>query len=228
MNLINLFDKPKMIGIVANTNEGKSNLIYYIINQIKEQFNTKIYTYGLRTKIKGLQEFHSVEELEQIQDSVIFIDEMFNLFDLDNRKVKSMIEKTIRLLFHKNNILVLTGLGENFKKFLSAKVHAVIYKKVTLSDLINGSRIKNILMAYTKEERGSTILNLNIDEALVYDGLRYHKINVPYMEQYDSKARNVPILVPKIVPKTFLKCANKKDFSDLLNGAAKDVIHPSE
>ncbi len=192
-----LFSKPCIAGICSDTNTGKSNLIYYILDELKKDFRFKVHVYGLRCDVAGTLKFSSVEELEQIKDSLIIIDEMFSLFDLDNRKTKTQIENTIRLLFHNNNILLLCGLGENFKKFLSAKLSVIIFKKVTFSDLINGSSVKNKVLAYCGYEKGSKILNLAVDEAIIHDGLAYHKIKIPYLQKYDTKLKNVPILVSK-------------------------------
>lgn len=210
MDIKNLFDKPKIIGLVANTDEGKSNTIYWLLDSLNKDMKFKTYAYGLRSKYAGINKIHSVSELESITDSLIVIDEMFSLFDLDNRKIKGQIENTIRLLFHNNNILLLCGLGENFKKFLSAKIHVVIFKKITLSDLINGSGIKNIVMNYQGVEKGSTMLNLKIDEALIYDGKHYQKFKIPYMKQYDSKVGNKAIFIPKKSIETKFQQPNNK------------------
>ena len=174
MELNKLFNKPKVIGLVGDTNTAKSNTIYWILDDLKKNFKFNVYVYGLRSTFPKTQEVTSIEEIEQVKNSIIIVDEMFSLFDLDNRKIKAQIENTIRLIFHNNNILLVCGLGENFKKFLSAKLTAIIFKKVTLADLINGSTVKNIVLRYKGNERGSSILNLSLGEALIFDGLHYH------------------------------------------------------
>lgn len=205
-----LFDKPKIIGLCANANEGKSNTLYYILEILKKDFKFNVFAYGLRIQVKEVTQIYSLTELEQIKDSLIIVDELFSLFDLDNRKAKAQIENTIRLIFHNNNILLLCGLGENFKKFLSAKLNAIIFKKTTLADLINGSSIKNVIMGYKGTERGSAILNLDIDEGVIFDGLHYHKLKIPYMKKYDTKLKNVPIFVKRIVSKKVQKKGDQK------------------
>ena len=194
MNTTELFKRPSIIGIVANVNEGKSNLIYYMLSELQRTGTFKLYTYGLRLHFKGSIEINSVEELEQIKNSVVIVDEFFNLFDLDNRKVKGQIENTLRLIHHNNNILVLAGVGENFKKFISSKLNIIIYKKVTFADLINGSAVKNKIMNCQRQEKGATLLNLEVNEAIIFDGLHYYKINVPYLAQFDTKKNNQVIV----------------------------------
>jgi len=189
--------KPKLIGIVANVNEGKSNLIYHLIDDTIKNYKTKVFAYGLRCSVKGVTSIHSVEELEEIKNSLIIIDEFMSLFDLDNRKQKKMIENTFRLINHNNNILILCGLGENYKKFIANKLDAVIFKKVSYGDFINGSHIKNICHNYCGDEKGSKVLSLDKGEALIFDGKSYHKHEIPYLKKYDSKQKNIEIFKKK-------------------------------
>ena len=88
----------------------------------------------------------------------------------------------------------------------------MFYKKTTIADFINGSRIKNVLTNYKGNERGAEMLNLKINEALFFDGNHYEVFNVPYLEQYDSKRDNKTILTPKIisVPKSISTNVLKK------------------
>ena len=191
MNITKLFDKPKVIGICGDTNTGKSNLIYDLLEKLKGyEFN--LYSYGLRNDLKE-QKIYSIEELEVIENAIIFADEYFTLFDLEDRKKRKLIENSLRLINHNNNILILSGLPENFKKFISAKLDIVFFKKCTIADFVNGSRLKNIFLSYKGKELGSAVLNLKIDEALVYDG-HYTKIDVPYYTKYDTKRKNQAII----------------------------------
>lgn len=192
MRINKLFDEPKVIAICGNTNTGKSNLIYDLLEQLKG-YNFNFYSYGLRNDL-GEQKIYSIEELENIENSIIFCDEFFTLFDLDDRKKRRSIENSLRLINHNNNILILSGLPENFKKFISAKLNVIFFKKCTLADFINGSRLKNIFLSYKGSELGSAVLNLKVNEALLYDGLHYDKINIPYLPKYDSKIKNEPII----------------------------------
>jgi len=192
-----LFNKPKIVGVVADVNKGKSMLLYHILETLGKTKTFNLFYYGLRLKIKGATCIYSVKELEEIRNSFVVIDELSSLFDLDNRKVKKQIESTLRLINHNNNILILCGTPENFKKFISAKIDYFVYKKCTLTDFINGSRAKNLLLEYCGNERGTEILNLAIDRALLYDGQHWSKIDVPYYKKYDTKRNNEKILKKK-------------------------------
>ena len=54
------------------------------------------------------------------------------------------------------------------------------------------------------KERGSYLLNLQDNEALIFDGQHYKKINVPYLEAFDSKKSNEAIIKTELT-----KCARK-------------------
>jgi|TARA_R100000501_G_C2605616_1_gene101484 hypothetical protein len=213
MKINKLFNKPKIISVCGDVNTGKSNLIYHLIEELRKEKEFNLYTYGLKNPIKNSQRIYSVAELEKITDSFIIVDECFSLFDLDNRKQKQQIEKTLRLINHNNNILLLGVLPENLKKFLSGKIDVFLFKKSTYEDFINGSNAKRIALDYKGAQAGSKVLDLKVNECVVYDGKHYNLLDIPYYKEYDSKLRNEDIFknVPKNVPKNVQrkKCAKK-------------------
>lgn len=196
-----LFDKPKLISIIGNTNSGKSNLIYHIVDTLQKESVFNLVTFGLKYSLPGAHEIWSLEELENIENSLIITDETFSLFDLDNRTKKKQIEQTLRLLHHQNNVLLLSLLPENCKKFIASKIDAMIFKKCTLGDFINGSLVKRVATQYKGPEAGTSLLGIKVNNALVYDG-NFKMWDVPYIEKYDSKKNNESIFKNKPV---FLK-----------------------
>jgi len=197
MDITSLFDKPKIIGVAADVNSGKSMLLYHIVETLRAKAEFNLYTFGLRVPVKDSKQIFSVEELEEVENSIIMIDETFTLFDLDNRKNKKAVENTLRLINHNNNILILCMVPENVKKFIAAKLDTIIFKKCTIPDFINGSMVKRVVDSYSGYEKGTALLGLKINEALVFDGKHYHKIDVPYYPKYDTKSTNKSILAPK-------------------------------
>ena len=150
----------------------------------------------MRVNIADEQKIFSVEQLEVIHDSIIIIDEFASMFDIDDRKEKKQIEQTLRLIFHNNNVVLLCGLPENYKKFIASKLDAVIFKRCALTDFINGSRVKKVAFNYRGAELGAAVLNVEKDRAIVYDGTHYHHVNVPYVPEADTKKNNVNVLQP--------------------------------
>ena len=194
-----LFTKPCIMAVVGDVNEGKSMLLYSLLEELTRTTEFKLFYYGLRLDFtkQHSQRVYSIAEIEQVRNSIIIIDELSSLFDLENRKSRRIIENTLRLIHHNNNVLVLCGTPENFKKFISAKLNVIIYKKCQIADFINGSTVKNTLLAYNGNERGSAVLTLLKNEALVYDGKHYKKFDVNYLKEYDTKKSNEHILKPR-------------------------------
>jgi len=190
-----LFNEPKIISVVGNSNSGKSNLVYSFIKELKSNYKCKIYSYGLRFNLKE-NKINSINELEKIKNSIIFLDEFSSILDVEDRRKKKLIEKTFRLIFHHNNILVLVGNPENYKKFISSKSNVIIYFNSDLDEFINGSRIKNICLNYKGYELGYSVLELNKNECIVYDR-EYKKVKVSYLKEYDSKSKNCSIICSK-------------------------------
>lgn len=195
--LINkLFSKPKIILLVGNVNEGKSMVLYNLNKLLQKYAKFDLVSYGLRVDLKE-HKIYSNEQLEQQQNKIIFGDEIMSLFDLEDRKKRKEIESTLRMIFHNNNILVLSGTPENMKKFISAKADMIIFKKCNLSDFINGSRVKTICTNYRGPEMGSSILNLEKDKAILWDGKDYFRLDIPYHKEFDTKVDNKPIIILK-------------------------------
>lgn len=192
-SILSLFESPKLIGVVADANQGKSNMLYWAIKALRDRHEFKLYTFGLRVSL-GEQKIYSVEELESIHNAIIIIDEFANMFDIDDRKEKKQIERTLRLIFHNNNVVLLCGLPENFKKFIASKLNAMIFKRCALVDFINGSRVKKVAFNYEGDEQGAAVLNIPINQAIVYDGTHYTHVNIPYLKETDTKKNNQPIL----------------------------------
>ena len=86
MKLEHILKHNRVIGLIGDVNTAKSMTLYNLINySYKLNKNINIYAYGLRNEIKGVKPVYSVAELEQIKSSLIIIDELSSLFDLEYR-----------------------------------------------------------------------------------------------------------------------------------------------
>ena len=199
-----LFTDPSIraIGLIADPNQGKSNTIYHIIKALQSKYNAKMYAYGLRVMFEGIQRINSIEELECITNSVIFLDEFPSLFSLSNRRQREKFEESMRKIYHSNNIVIICGLPHNFDKFLSGLLNAIIFKQSTLVDFIQRSPAERIIASFSPAigsqiQKGSRMLTMPKDTALIWDGAHYWDVDVPYVKEGDSKRKNAPILTPK-------------------------------
>lgn len=200
-----LFDSPKIIGLTGDVSSAKSNFLYAIIDNLINKYgfsHSNLYTYALPVFV-GETKIYSVEELEQIENSVIILDEFYLFLDLENRKQKKNLGEMMQRIKHSNNVLILSGLPHNFNKFVSSQCEVKIYKQTTLKNLINGSPMKDTALAYSGIEKASTVLFIPHNRALVY-GVNGHGdpkeknhwtvTSVDHMTQYDVKLSLPPIL----------------------------------
>lgn len=196
--VIDLFDKPRVLGLIGDRNTGKSMVLAHLIetlDSVGAKFS--LYSYGLPEEFgegKNHTRIYSIEELETIHDSVIILDEAAQLLDFDSRQKKQQIEEFLRLINHNNNFLIICLLPENAKKFISNKINTFLFKRVTIGDCVNGSFVKRVITSYSGNEKGSFVLSLSQDKALIYNGEHYSKLNIPYYENYDVKKGNRPIV----------------------------------
>ena len=203
-NIEDIFSDPslRVIGICADPNQGKSNTIYHLIGLLKRQYpDTKMYSYGLRVQIDGVRDIHTIYELENINNSVIFIDEFYDMMNMGNRKQAERAEKSLRTIYHSNNIMVLCGLPRNFNKFVSGLLQCVVFKQSTLEDFIQRSTIQQCMMAYSggfQVQKGQYLLKMPKNVALVWmGGKHFDEVEIPYIPEMDTKASNPDILVQK-------------------------------
>lgn len=198
-----IFNDPslRVIGICADPNQGKSNTIYHLINVLKTKYqNVKMYSYGLRVQVEGVRDIHTIYELENINNSVIFVDEFYDMMNMGNRKQAERAEKTLRTIYHSNNIMILCGLPRNYNKFVSGMLQACIFKQSTLEDFIQRSTLQQCMMAYSggfQVTKGQYLLKMPKNVALVWTGGKhFDEVDVPYCEYGDTKRFNPDILVP--------------------------------
>jgi len=178
--------------LMSRSNEGKTHTLCTIIEEYKKQFNGTVTTFGFRDELLNLlnvNSFSSLIELEEIRNSIIIVDEVGSLFDLENRTKRHLIESTLRLVNHRGNKILLSGLPSDFKKFLCAKAKVFMFKTLMISDLVNGSMAKEILLQYRGHGLGTYTLLFDKNTMLCYDG-KFWLESCSYNEKYDTKKNN--------------------------------------
>ena len=178
--------------LMGRTNEGKTHTLCSLITEYKKEFPGAVTTFGFRDELINLlkvESFSSLVELEEIRNSIIIVDEVGSLFDLENRTKRRQIENTLRLVNHRNNKILLSGIPSDFKRFLCAKSRVFLFKSLMISEMINGSFAKEILQQYRGPELGAYALLLEKDTLLCYDS-HFWKERVQYNEVYDTKKGN--------------------------------------
>jgi len=191
----------RVIGVVADKNQGKSNLLYNIIMTLKQDApETQVVGFRLFAKIPGVLYLNTLTELAKVRDSYIIIDELKTIVDTDNRRETNIFLEILQTLYHSNNTVVVSGLAHNFNGKLSGELEVIIFKQTTLISIIKRSNLDYILRSLRHEGRASKneyVLSMPINGALVYHPnmkKNWHYITVPYIAQTDTKKDNEPIV----------------------------------
>lgn len=193
----------RVIGVVADKNQGKSNLLYNMIEIIKRDApQTHIVGFRMQMPVTGVLMLNTLTELSKVQNSYIIIDELKTLVDTDNRTEMKTFMSILQTLYHpqRNNTVVISGLAHNFNGKISGELEAVIFKQTTLISIVKRSNLDYILRGLTSEGKASKneyTLVMPQETALIYHprmSKSWHCIDIPYLPQYDVKADNEPVI----------------------------------
>jgi len=205
--LADIFDDPSIrsIAVVADVNQGKTNVLNALIKAIKARYDASVWASGLRNKIEGVHTLNSVAELEVLYNSVVIVDEFPDFYDITNKRQQEMFEKSVRKIFHSNNLLIICGLPRNFNTRLGSIMQAVLFKQSTLNDFIQRSPMEKIIKSFSSHygsliQKGSDMLTMPLDLTLYHEVGSKHwwELEVPYVKEGDAKKDNPLILQPKI------------------------------
>lgn len=193
----------RVIGVVADKNQGKTNLLVNIIEITRRLApETNIVGFRLPVNIPDVLYLNTLTELSKVQNSLIIIDELKTLVDLDNRTEVRILMSILQTLYHpqRNNTVFLCGLAHNFNGKISGELEAVIFKQTTLISVVQRTNIDYILRSLRSEGKASKneyTLVMPKETALIYHPRmkkEWHCIDIPYLEQYDVKKDNEPVI----------------------------------
>lgn len=189
--------------LMGMSNSAKSSFLYSLIKEYKDKYNGEVYAYGLDHTIclmLGVKTFSSLPELELIKGGIVIIDEVKKLIDISDRRNRKQVDNVFRLVNHKGNKMILSGLPSDFPKYICAKAKVFMYKSLAITDLINGCKAKTHLLDYKGDGIGNYTLDLPINEVLCYDD-GYWNETFKYNEAFDTKKDNPDLFVKKKVEK---------------------------
>jgi hypothetical protein len=193
----------RVIGIVADKNQGKSMLMYNMAEIIRRDApETKLVGFRMSIGVPGMLMLNTLTELSKVSNSFIFIDELKTFVDTDNRTEMKVFMSLLQTLYHpyRNNTVVLCGLAHNFNGKISGELEAVIFKQTTLISVVKRSNLDYILRSLQSEGKASRneyTLVMPKDGALIYHphmAKNWHYIETPYLENYDVKKDNESVI----------------------------------
>lgn len=193
----------RVIGVVADKNQGKSMLMYNMAEIIRRDApQTKLVGFRMSLPVPGMLMLNTLTELSKVSESVIFIDELKTFVDTDNRREMKIFMSILQTLYHpyRNNTVVIGGLAHNYNGKISGELEAIVFKQTTLISVVQRSNLDYILRSLQSEGKASKneySLVMPLNGALIYHprmAKNWHYIEFPYLEDYDVKKDNEPVI----------------------------------
>ena len=201
MELLEILKQNKSVGIVGSSNSGKTTTLFNLLDSVSKLKTSKYMCCfhqetkeGLIKKHKDLRFFDTLNELEQIHNSFIFIDEFHNLFNTDDRHQTEIIKGVFNQIHHNNNIIVLCSTPEYYNKLICGFVDSFVLCKIKdFVELVNGSQLKRYILSLATNLKGATCFNLSIGK-IFYKGL---VISINYNKEQDKKQKSINLFEVK-------------------------------
>jgi len=150
--LIKLFKKYKTLGVVGNTNTGKSMLMLSLLIDLKKKIDIPIYILGSEVNLNeyleanGLKVIYSSDDILdlKLKSCLIYIDEFGDIFDVRSEsKQKDKIRRFFNRIAHLNNYIILASAHTKFwNTFICSLVKSYLVKCIEFDNLVNGTALK--------------------------------------------------------------------------------------
>ena len=165
--MVNL-DNIKSVAIIGDTNTGKTNLAFSLLNNYEG--DRDIYLLGYPKKIKDYKEVSNLQDVFQLTDSIIFVDEIQRFIKIYDRKANNDLMDLISLFAHNNNTIVFTTqLSQFITKGVEAFIDCWLMTRIAdLATLKNGSKPKRIIQRTIHPTCTKWTLGLEKGEYLEY------------------------------------------------------------
>lgn len=160
--MVNL-DKIYTLAVLGDRNTGKTNLVFHILKEYKG--NRTIYLFGY-PKDRGYKQLHSLQELSQVTNGIVFMDELQNHIKLYSKRANETLLELLATIAHNKNTLVFTTpLSQFITKSFDGFIDGFLYTKISdLSDLKNGCKAKRRLLDFSHPKINKWSCNLNVGE----------------------------------------------------------------
>jgi hypothetical protein len=201
--LADIFSDPtiRSIAVIGDVDQAKTNTLNAIVTAIKAKYDASVWASGLRIALDGVEQLNSISELETLYNSVVIVDEFPDFFDVTNARQQRMFEKSMRKIYHSNNILVICGLPRNSNLRLGSMLQAIIFKQCTLTDFVQRSPTDAAIKSYSSTygspiQKGQDMITMPKDIALYHEigSKHWWDIDVDYIKAGDAKQFNPSIL----------------------------------
>lgn len=203
MKIKEIFDDKRIVGLAGEKSSGKTNNLVALIKEFREKNKeTEIYIYGVDEvtlkyliNLKNVFEVSSLDQLTDKKDCLIIIDEMQRL-KLNDRRYKDILDKFIDFIYHSNNWVIFSSPNlREFNSIIGSKIEKWALKSLRMNDLVNGSHLKEVVLAYNGRYKIIDDIRIDKDKMLIINNDYEKLITLPYIKEVDSKIHNKSIFV---------------------------------
>jgi hypothetical protein len=203
MKIKEIFDDKRIVGLAGEKSSGKTNNLVALIKEFREKNKeTEIYIYGVDEvtlkyliNLKNVFEVSSLDQLTDKKDCLIIIDEMQRL-KLNDRRYKDILDKFIDFIYHSNNWVIFSSPNlREFNSIIGSKIEKWALKSLRMNDLVNGSHLKEVVLAYNGRYKIIDDIRIDKDKMLIINNDYEKVITLPYIKEVDSKIHNKSIFV---------------------------------
>lgn len=168
-------DEVRTVGILGDRNQGKTNYMFWLADKYKGERQIVFYAYPNKQLLKhlGYKWIHTLNELELLTNSIIFMDELQKHIKFYQKRTSDDFLELLSVIAHNNNTLVFsTPMSQFITKALDVFIDGFAYVKISdMATLKNGSKSKRLLQEFSCERISKRTLRLKIGEMLqIVDG----------------------------------------------------------
>ena len=205
MKLEQLFGNKRILGLAGNKNSGKTNNLFYLIQEFrKTNTTTPIYGYGfpvgsyeLLNKLR-VQPLSDIEEMSEKENCIIIVDE-FQKLKLNDRRYKDELAMFKNFVYHNNVYTILSSPDpREFNSVIGGIIEKWLLKNLKETDCINGSQLKNAVISYQGVYKVGHRIKLP-PQTLLVNGRDADAINCTYVEGADTKKDNINIFASDVI-----------------------------
>jgi len=189
-----VLSKINTIAIYGDIGTGKTALAYNIIDLFKDKRKVYFIKHPKPNLIEklGFKNMYSIEQMEQIEDSLIYADEPQLWTSVYDNKTNSIIAKMCSLARQKNNKLVISSSDTRvFTKHNESYFDVWLIKDVDYTMVKNGSLVKHAIKNVSVLDPAGFRLPIEMFvfwSRKLYDYNGKHKFNKPkyFTEKYSK------------------------------------------
>ena len=195
-----VFKSNRVVGVVGNSNSGKSSLVLSELIKLRENYDVPVYVFGVESSLKpflnskGVKFLYNVEDILdlRLRDCVIFVDEVADFFSTRARdKQTQKFKRFVNRIVH-NNCWFVPGTAETgfWNKFACSLVNVFFVKEIEFASLVNNTWLKRLVCGLPSNSDYRVELPVNSFFVVGSEGLT-ERFSFDYVKELDAKVDNV-------------------------------------